>query len=104
MESASLPAPPTVPTAGASAQAFDKGLKTNAIGYMSNLVIAVASTAPAYSMAATLGFVMVVGGIGLQAPAIILIAFLPMLFIAAAYKYMNKADPDCGTTFTWATR
>jgi amino acid transporter len=104
MESASLPAPPTVPTVGASAQVFDKGLKTNAIGYMSNLVIAVASTAPAYSMAATLGFVMVVGGIGLQAPAIILIAFLPMLFIAAAYKYMNKADPDCGTTFTWATR
>ena len=27
-----------------------------------------------------------------------------MLLIAAAYNYMNKADPDCGTSFTWVTR
>ena len=27
-----------------------------------------------------------------------------MLFIAAGYFYLNRADPDCGTTFTWATR
>ncbi len=27
-----------------------------------------------------------------------------MLFIAAAYYYLNRADPDCGTTFTWVTR
>ena len=33
----------------------DRGLKTGALGYVSNLVIAVASTAPAYSLAATLG-------------------------------------------------
>src|SRR4051812_49992001 len=33
-----------------------------------------------------------------------LLAFMPMLFIAAAYYYMNRADPDCGTTFSWVTR
>ena len=33
-----------------------------------------------------------------------LAAFPPMLFIAAAYYYMNRADPDCGTTFAWMTR
>ena len=27
-----------------------------------------------------------------------------MLFISYAYKEMNNADPDCGTTFTWAAR
>ena len=27
-----------------------------------------------------------------------------MLLIAAAYYYMNKADPDCGTTFSWVTK
>ena len=32
------------------------------------------------------------------------IAFIPMLFIAAAYYYLNRADPDCGTNFTWVTR
>jgi len=101
MESASIAASPVSQSGSAP---FDKGLKTGAIGYMSNLVIAVASTAPAYSMAATLGFVMLVGGVGVQSPAIILIAFLPMLFISMAYRYMNQADPDCGTTFTWVAK
>ena len=61
-----------------------------------------ASTAPAYSLAATLGFVTFY--VGLQSPAVMLLAFVPMLFIAAAYYYLNRADPDCGTTFTWVTR
>jgi amino acid transporter len=79
-------------------------LKQNAIGYISNIVIGVASTAPGYSIAATLGFVVALEGVGLQAPAVMLIAFLPMFCIAYAYRYMNQADPDCGTTFSWATR
>jgi amino acid transporter len=81
----------------------DKGLKTGAISYISNVVIAVASTAPGYSLAATLGFIVAVAGIGLQAPAVILLAFIPMGCIAAAYNYMNRADPDCGTTFSWVS-
>ena len=27
-----------------------------------------------------------------------------MLLIASAYYYMNRADPDCGTTFAWVTK
>jgi amino acid transporter len=83
-------------------EAVGKGLKVGALGLVSSLVIGVASTAPAYSLAATLGFVALV--VGIQAPAVMLLAFVPMLFIAAAYYYMNRADPDCGTTFTWVTR
>jgi amino acid transporter len=49
-----------------------------------------------------LGFVVV--AIGLQSPAVTVIAFIPMLFIAYGYKEMNNADPDCGTTFTWGVR
>jgi amino acid transporter len=82
----------------------DKGLKTGAIGYISNVVIGVASTAPGYSLAATLGFIVAVPGIGLSAPAVLLVSFLPMLCIAFAYNYMNRADPDCGTSFAWVTR
>jgi amino acid transporter len=81
-----------------------KGLKTGAIGYMSNLVIAVASTAPAYSLATTLGFVVAVGGLGTHAPAVLLVSFVPILFISAAYRYLNLADPDAGTSFAWVTR
>ena len=82
----------------------DKGLKKNAISFVSNVVIGVASTAPAYSLAATLGYIALVGGLGVQSPAVILVCFFPMAAIAMAYYYMNRADPDCGTTFTWMTR
>ena len=82
----------------------DKGLKANALGYMSNLVIGVASTAPAYSLAATLGFVVAVKGVGIHAPAVLIVSFVPMLFVSLGYKYLNRADPDCGTTFAWTTR
>src|SRR5262245_30313310 len=81
-----------------------KMLKRRAIGYLSNLVIGVASTAPAYSLAVTLGFITAIAGMGFHAPAVMIVSFIPMLLIAAAYNYMNKADPDCGTSFTWVTR
>jgi amino acid transporter len=81
----------------------DKGLKGGALGLISSVVVGVASTAPAYSLAATLGFV-VIAIKGLQAPIITVLAFVPMLFISYGYKEMNYADPDCGTTFTWGAR
>jgi amino acid transporter len=93
---------PTHPAA--SSGVMDKGLKKNAIGYVSNIVIGVASTAPAYSLAATLGFVVAVKGVGVHAPAVLLVSFVPMLLVASAYKYFNRADPDAGTSFAWVTR
>src|SRR6516164_9014732 len=80
----------------------DKGLKAGALGLISTTIIATASVAPAYSIAATLVFV--VGAVALQSPAVAVIAFIPMLLTSIGYSELNKADPDCGTTFTWATR
>ena len=80
----------------------DKGLKSGALGLVSSIVMGVASTAPAYSLAATLFFV--VAAVGLKSPSVALLAFIPMLLCSIGYSEMNKADPDCGTTFTWATR
>jgi amino acid transporter len=88
----------------ATSGVMDKGLKKGAIGYISNIVIGVASTAPAYSLAATLGFVVAVKGVGVHAPAVLLVSFVPMLLVASAYKYFNRADPDAGTSFAWVTR
>jgi amino acid transporter len=82
--------------------AVDKGLRTGAVGLVSSVVIGMASTAPAYSLAATLGFVVI--AVGVKAPAIMLLAFVPMYCIAVAYSELNKREPDCGTTFTWAAR
>jgi amino acid transporter len=79
-----------------------KGLRAGALGLVSSVVIAVSSTAPAYSMAATLG--LIVGVVGVHTPAMLIVSFLPMICIAYAFRELNKADPDCGTTFTWTTR
>src|SRR5690348_252129 len=93
----------TTAIAPGAQQSESKGLKGGALGLVGSVVIGIASTAPAYSLAATLGFVVATGA-GFKAPAIMLLAFVPMYFIAVAYKELNEAEPDCGTTFTWATR
>jgi amino acid transporter len=90
--------------APASGRVESKGLKSNAIGYLSNIVIGVASTAPAYSLAATLGFIIADPGVTTHGPAVLLASFIPMLLISLAYRYLNKADPDAGTSFAWTTR
>src|SRR5271165_7589443 len=84
-------------------EAGDKGLKGGALGFVSSVVVGVASTAPAYSLAATLGFVVIAIG-AVEAPIVTIIAFVPMLLISYGYKALNSADPDCGTTFTWGAR
>jgi amino acid transporter len=105
MESAAVPTPGPAGTTTPSTpvpSSGDKGLKKNAIGFVSSVVIGVASTAPGYSLAATLGFI--AAAVALQSPAILLLAFIPMFLVAAGYYYMNKADPDCGTSFSWVTK
>src|SRR5579875_1284218 len=92
----------SVDAAVSKAQVPDKGLKTGALGLVSSIVIGVASTAPAYSLAATLGFI--VAYVGRTTPFVVIIAFVPILFCSIAYDELNKDDPDCGTTFTWAGR
>jgi amino acid transporter len=82
--------------------ATGKGLKAGSLGLVSSVVIGVSSTAPGYAIAATIGGLVVLSG--MHAPGIMLFAFLPMLFIAYAYRELNRVAPDCGTTFTWAAK
>jgi amino acid transporter len=81
---------------------MDKGLKSGTLNTVSATVIGVASTAPAYSIAATLGLVAVV--VGFKSPAVLLVSFIPMFFVASSMYYFNIVDPDCGTTFSWVSR
>ena len=59
---------------------------------ISSVVVGVASTAPAYSLAATLGFVVIAIN-GLQAPIITILAFVPMLFISYALQGDEQRRP-----------
>ncbi len=70
---------------------LSKGLKTGALGLISVTVIGVASTAPGYSLAAGIGGI--AGEVGNKIPIIMILAFIPMFFIAKAYDvpYINIA-------------
>ncbi|MCH9641986.1 MAG: APC family permease [Actinomycetia bacterium] len=80
----------------------DKGLQAGALGLVGNIVIGLAAVAPAYSLAATLGYVVL--AVGEKAPSMFVLAFIPMLLVAFAYKELAQDTPDCGTTFTWGTK
>lgn len=77
-------------------------LKHGAIGFLDALVIGLASTSPAYSLAAIIGALVAL--VGVYTPGVLLASFVPMLLIASAFYYLNHVDPDCGTTFSWVTR
>ena len=65
-------------------------------------MIGLASTSPAYSLAAIIGAITALAGV--NAPGILIASFVPMALIATAFLYLNRVDPDCGTTFSWVTR
>lgn len=79
-----------------------KGLSIGKVGVIGGAVIGVSVVAPAYTLTSGLG--PTVSTVGLQAPAILLIGFIPMLLVLFGYRELNSAMPDSGTSFTWASR
>jgi amino acid transporter len=77
-------------------------LRKSALGLWDDTVIAVSSTAPAYSIATSLGILAV--AVGLAGPAAIWVGFIPVTGIAVAYYYMNRAESNCGAAYTWASK
>ena len=77
-------------------------LKTNTLNLFDATIIATSSVAPAYSLAATIAVLFVV--VGAASPAAILVSFVPVLFIALAYYYLNRMDPNCGASYSWVSR
>ena len=55
------------------------------------MVIGLAAVAPAYSLAATLGYVVL--AVGDKAPSMFVLAFIPMLLVAFAYKELSQDTP-----------
>ncbi len=86
----------------AAAGSAEPQLKKSALGLWDDLVIAVSSTAPAYSIATSLAAL--VAAVALAGPAVIWVGFLPVTGIAIAYYYMNRADPNCGAAYSWAAK
>ncbi|QGZ51859.1 amino acid permease [Streptomyces sp. QHH-9511] len=79
-----------------------KGLRSDSVGLLATVALRLASVAPAYSIAVTLGLVTLTAGE--LAPAALLLGFVPVLLTAFAFRELNLRMPDCGTTFVWNTR
>ncbi|MFE5538829.1 APC family permease [Streptomyces sp. NPDC056492] len=79
-----------------------KGLGKGSVGLVGSAVIGISTVAPVYCLTSTLGST--AGEVGVQMPAVFLAGFLPMLLVAFAYRELNKAVPDCGTSFTWTVK
>jgi amino acid transporter len=87
----------TVERPVASGQAPE--LKRGALKLLDTVVIAVSSTAPAYSVATAIGALAL--AVALAAPAAIWVGFLPVMGVAIAYYYLNRVDPNCGASYSW---
>lgn len=77
-------------------------LKTGAIGLVDAITMAVAGTAPAYSLTATTAAL--VAAVGLGGPAALLYAAIPMFGITFAFMYLNRWRSDAGASYTWISR
>ncbi|MFJ6835849.1 APC family permease [Streptomyces sp. NPDC091209] len=72
------------------------------LGVMDGIAIAASSTAATTSIGIGLG--VTAGVVGLHLPAIMLLAFLPILGIAGAFSRLNRVEPNAGNGYVWVGR
>ena len=81
---------------------MSKGLKENALSLLDTVTLAVAGSAPSYSLNATTAAL--VAAVGLAAPAALLFGAIPMFGISFAFKYLNLWRADAGAAYAWVGR
>ncbi|MDX2598165.1 APC family permease [Streptomyces sp. WI03-4A] len=79
-----------------------RGLQANVLGTFDTVVMAVAGSAPAYSIAATTAVLF--GTVGLAGPAALLYCAIPMLGIALAFSRLSRIDVNAGASYSWVGR
>ncbi|WP_314615550.1 APC family permease [Streptomyces stackebrandtii] len=79
-----------------------RGLQPNVLGTFDTIVMAVAGSAPAYSLAATTAVLF--GAVGFAGPAALLYCAIPMLGIVLAYARLGRIDVNAGAGYSWVGR
>jgi amino acid transporter len=80
-------------------QIAEKGLRRNIIGLLGGTVLGIVETAETYSIAVTLGFLVI--AVGAQAPAALILGFIPIVCMTIAEREFISREPDAGTVFVW---
>ncbi len=81
---------------------LERSLKKGALGFLDALAMAVAGSAPAYSITVTTAAL--VAAAGIAGPAALWIAALPIIGITIAFAYLNRWRPDAGAAYAWVGR
>ncbi|WP_333774001.1 APC family permease [Streptomyces sp. IBSBF 3136] len=66
--------------------------------------VAVAASSTAATTSIGIGLGVTAGVVGLRLPAVMLLAFLPVLGIAGAYSRLNRVEPNAGNGYAWVGR
>lgn len=72
------------------------------LGVVDGVALAASSTAATTSVGIGMGAL--AATVGAQAPAVLLVAFLPILGIAAAYARLSRDEPNMGSGYVWVGR
>lgn len=80
----------------------EQGLAKGALGVVESVIMGIAGTAPAYSIAATTA--LIVGTVGVLSVGSILYCGLIMFGMMLAFINLNKMAPDAGASFAWVSR
>ncbi len=82
--------------------AHPHALRANVLGMFDSVVMAVAGSAPAYSIAASTATL--IAAVGFAGPASLLYCGIPMLGIAWAFSYLNRVESNAGASYAWVGR
>jgi len=77
-------------------------LRANVLGRADTTVMAVAGSAPAYTIAATTATL--VAAVGFGSPAALLYCGIPMFGIAWAFSYLGRKEVNAGASYAWVGR
>lgn len=89
-------------TPGEAAPAAGQASMRRTLGVRDGMAIAASSTAATTSIGIGFGALAVYAG--RQIPALLIVAFLPILGIALSYARLNRTEPNCGNGYTWVGR
>jgi amino acid transporter len=78
------------------------GLRAGVLGLFDSVVMAVAGSAPAYTIAGSTAAL--IGAVALAGPAALLYCGIPMLGIAWAFSYLNRIETNAGASYAWVGR
>lgn len=77
------------------------GLESGALGLSESIIMGVAGTAPAFSIAATTAAL--IAAVGRLSPASLLYCGLIMFGVTFAYMHLNRINPNAGASYAWVS-